>query len=106
MSVGRYYQGNGQYLAAINRFRVVVDKYQTTTQIEEALYRLTESYLELGLVNEARTAAAILGHNYPSSTWYKEAYDLLSEAGSDPGSGRRQLDRGQRQGLDIPGYCA
>ncbi len=84
MSIGRYYQGNGQYLAAINRFRVVVEQYQTTTHIEEALYRLTESYLTLGLVNEARTAAAILGHNYPSSTWYKSAYTLLQNQGLTP----------------------
>lgn len=84
MSVGRYYQGNGRYLAAINRFRVVVEQYQTTTQIEEALYRLTESYLALGLVNEARTAAAILGHNYPSSHWYKSTYDLLQKQGLTP----------------------
>lgn len=84
MSVGRYYQGQGQHLAAVNRFRVVVEKYQTTTQIEEALYRLTESYLVLGLVNEARTAAAILGHNYPTSDWYKSAYELLQKQGITP----------------------
>ncbi|UXN72257.1 outer membrane protein assembly factor BamD [Devosia sp. A8/3-2] len=68
MSVGRYYLGNGQYLAGINRFRTVVEQYQTSTHIEEALYRLTEGYLLLGTVNEAKTAAAVLGHNYPSST--------------------------------------
>ena len=84
MSVGRYYQGNGQHLAAINRFRVVVENYQTTTQIEEALFRLTESYLTLGLVNEARTAAAILGHNYPNSQWYESAYTQLQKQGLTP----------------------
>ena len=84
MSVGRYYLGNGQYTAAINRFRVVVEGYQTSTHIEEALYRLTEGYLALGLVNEAQTAAAVLGHNYPSSTWYKSAYDLLNKQGLEP----------------------
>jgi len=84
MSVGRYYQGNGQYAAAINRFRVVVEHYQTSTHIEEALYRLTETYLLLGLSNEARTAAAVLGHNYPSSTWYQEAYNLLQKQGLSP----------------------
>lgn len=84
MSVGRYYQGNGDYTAAINRFRTVVEKYQTSTHIEEALYRLTESYLILGLVNEARTAAAVLGHNYPSSSWYEEAYNLLKKQGLTP----------------------
>jgi outer membrane protein assembly factor BamD len=84
LSVGRYYQGNGQHLAAINRFRAVVEQYQTTTQIEEALYRLTESYLALGLVSEGQTAAAILGHNYPSSIWYEKAYALLQKQGLTP----------------------
>lgn len=85
MSVGRYYLGNGQYTAAINRFRVVVETWQTSTHIEEALFRLTEGYLLLGLVNEAQTAAAVLGHNYPSSTWYKQAFDLLGKQGLAPG---------------------
>ena len=84
MSVGRYYLGNGQYLAGINRFRVVVEKYQTSTHIEEALFRLTEGYLALGLIGEAQTAAAVLGHNYPSSSWYKEAFALLSKQGLSP----------------------
>jgi len=84
MSVGRYYEGNGQYAAAINRFRAVVDKYQTSTHIEEALFRLTESNLALGLTAEAQTAAAVLGHNYPASDWYKEAYDLLQKQGLEP----------------------
>ena len=84
MSVGRYYLGQGQYTAAINRFRVVVETWQTSTHVEEALFRLTEGYLLLGLTNEASTAAAVLGHNYPSSTWYKEAYDLLAKQGLAP----------------------
>ena len=84
MSVGRYYEGNGQYTAAINRFRVVVDKYQTSSHIEEALFRLTEANLALGLVQEAQTAAAVLGHNYPSSSWYQEAYALLQKQGVQP----------------------
>jgi len=84
MSVGRYYLGNGQQSAAINRFRVVVEEYQTSTHIEEALYRLTEGYLSLGLLSEARTAAAVLGHNYPSSEWYQRAYNLLAEQGLSP----------------------
>jgi len=84
MSVGRYYLGNGQYTAAINRFRVVVETWQTSTHVEEALFRLTEGYLLLGLTNEATTAAAVLGHNYPSSTWYKQAYDLLAKQGLAP----------------------
>ncbi|SFZ82851.1 Beta-barrel assembly machine subunit BamD [Devosia enhydra] len=84
MSVGRYYLGNGQYTAAINRFRVVVEQYQTSTHIEEALYRLTEANLLLGLVGEAQTAAAVLGHNYPSSSWYKQAFALLEKQGLSP----------------------
>jgi outer membrane protein assembly factor BamD len=84
MSVGRYYAGNGQYAAAINRFREVVEKYQTSTHIEEALFRLAESNLALGLTAEAQTAAAVLGHNYPSSDWYKSSLELLQRAGLKP----------------------
>ncbi|HTJ57068.1 MAG TPA: outer membrane protein assembly factor BamD [Devosiaceae bacterium] len=84
MSVGRYYEGNGQYAAAIGRFRDVVDNYQTSSQIEEALYRLTEANLALGLVSEAQTAAAVLGHNYPASSWYQSAYQLLQKQGVSP----------------------
>jgi outer membrane protein assembly factor BamD len=84
MSVGRYYLGNGQYAAAINRFQVVIEQWQTSTHIEEALYRLTEANLSLGLVGEAQTAAAVLGHNYPSSSWYKQAVDLLQRQGLAP----------------------
>jgi len=84
MSVGRYYEGNGQYAAAINRFRTVVDRYQTSSHIEEALFCLTECNLALGLTAEAQTAAAVLGHNYPSSDWYKEAFDLLGKQGLEP----------------------
>jgi len=84
MSVGRYYQGNKKYLASINRFKEVVQKYETSTHIEEALFRLVESYLSLGLINEARTSAAILGHNYSSSQWYQSAYNLLQSQGLTP----------------------
>jgi outer membrane protein assembly factor BamD len=84
MSVGRYYLGQGQYAAAINRFRVVAEQFQTSTHIEEALYRLTEANLALGLTSEAATAAAVLGHNYPQSSWYKQAYDLLAKQGVQP----------------------
>ncbi|MDP2779868.1 MULTISPECIES: outer membrane protein assembly factor BamD [Devosia] len=84
MSVGRYYLGNGQYTAAINRFRVVVETWQTSTHIEEALYRLTEAYLLLGLTNEAMTSAAVLGHNYPNSSWYQKAFALLGKQGLAP----------------------
>ncbi|MCW5721038.1 MAG: outer membrane protein assembly factor BamD [Devosia sp.] len=84
MSVGRYYLGNGQYTAAINRFREVVERWQTSTHIEEALYRLTEGYLLLGLTNEAMSSAAVLGHNYPSGEWYKRAFELLGKQGLAP----------------------
>ena len=84
MSVGRYYLGNKQYTAAINRFRTVVEDHQTSTHVEEALLRLTEAYLALGLINEAKTAAAVLGHNYPSSQWYDDAYQLLQKQGLAP----------------------
>ncbi|WP_299640343.1 outer membrane protein assembly factor BamD [Devosia sp.] len=98
MSVGRYYLGNGNYPAAINRFRVVAEQYQTSTHIEEALYRLTEANLALGLVSEAQTAAAVLGHNYPQSSWYKQAFDLLAKQGVTPqmnaGSSLAQLKKG------------
>jgi outer membrane protein assembly factor BamD len=84
MSVGRYYMGNGNYLAAINRFRTVAEQFQTSTHIEEALYRLTEANLSIGLTTEAQTAAAVLGHNYPQSNWYKQAFELLQKQGIAP----------------------
>ena len=84
MQVGRYYLRHDNYLAAINRFKTVVTDYQTTEQIEEALSRLTEAYMALGIVNEAQTAAAVLGHNFPDSKWYKNAYALLQKSGIQP----------------------
>jgi outer membrane protein assembly factor BamD len=84
MNVGRWYQKKGQYLAAINRFRVVVTDYQNTAHVEEALARLTECYYTLGVVNEAQTAAAVLGHNFPDSKWYQDTYALLSSKGLQP----------------------
>jgi outer membrane protein assembly factor BamD len=84
MQVGRYYLHRDNYLAAINRFRTVVSEYQTTAQVEEALMRLTEAYMALGIVNEAQTAAAVLGHNFPDSKWYKHAYSLLGKRGLEP----------------------
>ena len=77
MEVGRYYLQRGNYIGAINRFRTVIDQYQTTPQIAEALERLTECYYSLGLDREAQTAAAVLGKNYPGSGWYKSAYNIL-----------------------------
>jgi outer membrane protein assembly factor BamD len=84
MTVGRYYLRKNNFLAAINRFRTVVTSYQTTEQVEEALMRLTEAYMALGIVNEAQTAAAVLGHNFPDSRWYKHAYSILGKRGLQP----------------------
>lgn len=78
MNVGRYYMEQKQYLAAINRFKVVVNEFDTTSQVPEALYRLTEAYLALGVEDEAKRSAAILGYNYSGSDWYGKAYDLLT----------------------------
>ena len=77
MDVGRYYLKRNHYVAAINRFRTVIEGFQTTTHVPEALHRLTESYLALGVENEAQTAAAVLGHNFPRSNWYADSYGLL-----------------------------
>jgi outer membrane protein assembly factor BamD len=84
MMIGRYYLRHNDYLGAINRFRSVVTDYQTTPQVEEALMRLTEAYMALGIVNEAQTAAAVLGHNFPESQWYGHAYALLQKSGLKP----------------------
>ncbi len=81
MAVGRYYLKQKKYGAAINRFADVVRNYQTTMHIQEALYRLTSAYLALGLKEEAKRSAAVLGYNYPSSKWYKKAYRLLEKNG-------------------------
>lgn len=77
MEIGRYYHEKNQYLAAINRFRNVVENYQTTTHVPEALHRLTEAYLSLGIVDEARKTAAVLGHNFPGSEWYIDSYEIV-----------------------------
>jgi outer membrane protein assembly factor BamD len=77
MEVGRYYQRSGNWLASVSRFRTVVDKYQTTTHAPEALLRLTESYLALGVPDEAVRSAAVLGRNYPGTVWYERAYALV-----------------------------
>lgn len=84
MMIGRYYLEHRDYTGAINRFRNVLAKYQTTRHSEEALERLTEAYLALGITNEAQTAAAVLGHNFPDSTWYKDAFALLKKGGLEP----------------------
>ena len=84
MSVGRYYMQKRNYTAAINRFKTVVTQYQTTRHVEEALARLTEAYMAIGIVGEAQTAAAVLGHNFPDSPWYKDAYNLVKSGGVEP----------------------
>jgi len=84
MEVGRYYLQRRNYTGAINRFRDVVAKYQTTRHVEEALARLTEAYMAMGIVGEAQTAAAVLGHNFPDSPWYKDSFVLLQSGGLQP----------------------
>jgi outer membrane protein assembly factor BamD len=84
MQVGRFYLTRKNFPAAINRFHDVLGKYQTTRHAEEALYRLTEAYMAMGVTNEAQTAAAILGHNFPDSQWYQDAHALLKTGGLEP----------------------
>ena len=83
MAIGRYYLRDNQQLAAIGRFKNVVKNYETTSQTEEALHRLVESYVSLGIIKEAKLVGSVLGHNYPSSEWYEDSYDLLAEYGVD-----------------------
>jgi len=80
MEIGRFYQRRGDWLASVVRFRTVVDQYDSTSHAPEALMRLTESYLELGVSAEAERAAAVLGHNYPGSKWYEHAYQLMKKS--------------------------
>ncbi|WP_457650097.1 outer membrane protein assembly factor BamD [Profundibacter sp.] len=84
MEIGRYYLKRGHFTAAINRFRVVVEQFQTTSHTAEALHRLVEAYLSLGLDEEAQTAGAILGHNFKSTEWYQDSYRLLTGKGLEP----------------------
>jgi outer membrane protein assembly factor BamD len=84
MEIGRYYLNRRQYVAAINRFRNVVEAYQTTTHVPEALHRLTESYLALGVRAEAQNSAAVLGYNFPGNVWYERSYALLEEQNLQP----------------------
>lgn len=88
MQIGRYYLERREYVAAINRFRNVVENYSNTPQVEEALARLTECYMAMGIASEAQTAAAVLGHNYPDSKWYKDSYALLQSGGLSPHENR------------------
>ena len=84
MTIGRWYLRRGQPLPAINRFRTVVETYETTTHTEEALHRLVEGYLSIGLKSEALAAASVLGYNYPQSDWYQRSYRLMTNEGLDP----------------------
>ncbi|MDO9224005.1 MAG: outer membrane protein assembly factor BamD [Caulobacter sp.] len=109
MAIGRYYLRQGQTLAAIGRFRTVVDRYQTTTHTPEALYRLVEAYLTVGLIGEATNNGAVLGHNFPGDPWYTDAYNLLTDRGLQPaieprtpGAKRSYLDRLMNRGTALP----
>ena len=84
MDIGRQLLTTHNYTGAINRFKVVVTRYQRTRHVEEALLRLTEAYMALGIVEEAQTSAAVLGHNFPDSRWYKDAYALMQSRGVEP----------------------
>ena len=84
MEIGRYYLKRGQYAAAINRFRHIIDNYQTTTHVPEALHRLTEAYLAFGLKEEARKTASVLGHNFPGSEWYLDSYKMMGNKVAGP----------------------
>jgi outer membrane protein assembly factor BamD len=96
MEIGRWYQGQHLYEAAIGRFQRVVDDYQTTNHVPEALHRLTEIYLVLGLREQARKTAAVLGYNYPGSEWYEDSYNNLFDNGlvQEPGPGKKPPQRG------------
>lgn len=84
MEIGRYYHKQGQHLASINRFKMVVDNYQMTTHIPEALHRLTENYLAIGLNKDAQKTASVLGHNFPSSEWYLDSYKIMGNKVAEP----------------------
>jgi len=94
VEIGRFYLKKHKYIAAITRFQEVLKKYQTTSHIEEALYRLVESYLSIGLIDEAKKNAAVLGHNYPQSKWYKYAYRLVEKGKNSPSIGKESWFQG------------
>lgn len=96
MEIGRFYLRNDQHIAAIGRFRRVIDLYQTTTHVPEALHRLVEANLSIGLVTEATRVGAVLGYNYPGSTWYEASYRLLTDRGLRPAT---EPAAGERRGL-------
>ncbi len=102
MVVGRGYLKKKQHMAAIGRFKTVVTEFQTTQHVEEALMRLTESYMILGIKNEAQNAAAVLGHNFPDSPWYKDAYALLQSDGLAPREESGSWLSKAWQGIKVP----
>lgn len=102
MEIGRWYLRRNQHLSAVNRFRTVVKDYDTTSHSPEALYRLVETYLSLGLKQEALAAGAVLGYNYPETNWYRDAYRLLGNEGLDPEAASEAQKRTWLQRL-IPG---
>jgi outer membrane protein assembly factor BamD len=99
MEVGRYYQGQHLYTAAIGRFQRVVNEYQTTNHVPEALARLVEVYLALGLKDDARRTAAVLGYNYPGSRWYQDTFSQLADDGIAVSAGKQQPEDTQRPGF-------
>ena len=99
MTIGRYYERGGESIAAIGRFRNVINNYQTTSHTPEALFRLTEIYLTLGLNDEARRNASVLGYNYPGDIWYRDAYQLMTSRGMQPSIAP---DSHGRRGIHFP----
>ena len=94
ISIARYYIKNEKWIAAINRLKVVVEDYDDTVFVEEALFRLVEIYYKLGLENEAKAAAVLLGYNYNSSEWYKRSYKILDKNYSEPIEQKKDKDSG------------
>jgi outer membrane protein assembly factor BamD len=103
MAIGRYYMNRKDFTGSINRFKIVVTQYQTTRHVEEALMRLTEAYMSLGIVNEAQTAAAVLGHNFPDSRWYADAYRLIKTGGLEPTENKDSWISRAFRGISLPG---
>ncbi len=99
MEVGRWYEDQHLYQSAIGRFQRVIDDFQTTNHVPEALHRLTEIYLKLGLVDQARKTAAVLGHNYPGSPWYEDSYNQLAADGAVPGAPTGEAEQTTRPGF-------
>jgi outer membrane protein assembly factor BamD len=99
MDIGRFYLEQRNFPGAVNRFREVLTKYQTTRHTEEALLRITEAYLSMGIVGEAQTAAAVLGHNFPESPWYRDAFRLLQSGGLSPEENRESWISRQFRGF-------